>query len=507
MSKDWRTITIIFLLSIVFFSFKAGDITLQFTGDENFYFQSSKQMLEKGDWITPQYYEKKRFQKPFLFYWLVALAFKIFGITWWAARFPSILFGALAVVLVYLFGKELFNRQTGMLSAAILATSLKFFRYSRAAIPDMILLFFTTLTLYYFIRGYNNFEERRKCYLIFFVIAGIATLIKGPIGLITPLLVAIFFIIFSKEWNLLKGFNPSLGICLYILIVAPWFLIMVKLYGAEYIGHIWSREIFHRVGYFSETKQGLVLFLDYAKSLFFYIPLIFMRFFPWSLFLPVGIIKSFSLQYRGEIKKENLFILVWFFVIFVFFSLLGEKHSQYILAIAPSIALILGHFFWILASRKKRRVTIPITITLVLVFIFTLAFSRPIFKPNSATLSKFADIILESNLKENDRVAMGSHDLIPQKLEVYLNRPVEKLSRKLYDQIENEKINKLLLKELFEDRKRVFCVIKKEDFNKFVKPKLRKKLVVLSKELLWKRKINLRERIFREEYWLITNKE
>jgi len=50
-------------------------------------------------------------------------------------------------------------------------------------------------------------------------------------------------------------------------------------------------------------------------------------------------------------------------------------------------------------------------------------------------------------------------------------------------------------------------VIKKEDFNKFVKPKLRKKLVVLSKELLWKRKINLRERIFREEYWLITNKE
>jgi len=66
--NGWKTISIIFILALTFFSFKAGDIGLQFTGDENFYYQSSSRMLSEGDWITPQYYGEKRFQKPFLFY-------------------------------------------------------------------------------------------------------------------------------------------------------------------------------------------------------------------------------------------------------------------------------------------------------------------------------------------------------------------------------------------------------------------------------------------------------
>ena len=79
MTKQIITGIIIIALSILFFSFKAGDIGSQFTGDENFYFQGSKNMLESGDWLTPRYYGKPRFQKPFLYYWLVAVSFKIFG--------------------------------------------------------------------------------------------------------------------------------------------------------------------------------------------------------------------------------------------------------------------------------------------------------------------------------------------------------------------------------------------------------------------------------------------
>ena len=119
------------IICILFFSFKAEEVTSQFTGDENFYFQSSKNMIESNDWITPRYYGKPRFQKPPLYYWLIALSMNTFGINWYGARFPSILLGALTVLLTYLVGLKLFKRRyPSLLSALILATTFKFFKYS-----------------------------------------------------------------------------------------------------------------------------------------------------------------------------------------------------------------------------------------------------------------------------------------------------------------------------------------------------------------------------------------
>ena len=506
MNRGWWIGIALLLLCTAFFSFKAGDIRLQFTGDENFYFESSRQMLEEGDWITPQYYGKKRFQKPFLFYWLIGLSFKIFGVNWWAARFPSVLLGAFAVLCTYLLGRELFGRPAGIFSSMVLATSLKFFKYTRAAVPDMALLFFITAAFYFFIKGRNNPEKKGILFLLVFVASGLATLTKGPIGLLIPLLVIVFFIVASKERNIFRELRVGRGVFLYLLITAPWLLLVFKLHGSEYINHIWTREILQRVLYFSETKHGVGLFLEYIGSLFFYVPIIIVRFLPWSLFLPVALINSFSLCKNKGLKKEPLFVLLWFFVVFIFFSLLGEKHSQYILALSPPLALIIGAYFWQSAKAKKLNLAVPVSIFLVLVLVFISAFSFPLFQPNSAILAKFASRIIEYDSTGTYSVACGSHDLIPQHLEVHIGRPAEKISRNLYDPVENERLNKYLLKQFFTRKERGFCLIKKEDFLNFVDAGLRKKLYVIAKDLLWKRKFSLKDRKLKDEYWLVTNK-
>ena len=64
--------------------------------DEKRYMQSTKEMVESGDYITPRYHGRLRFQKPILFYWFILLSYKFFGIGIFGARFPSIV-AALAI--------------------------------------------------------------------------------------------------------------------------------------------------------------------------------------------------------------------------------------------------------------------------------------------------------------------------------------------------------------------------------------------------------------------------
>ena len=503
---------------ILFFSFRSGDIGSQFTGDENFYFQSAKNMLTSNDWLTPRYFGRPRFQKPILYYWLIAASFKIFGINWYAARFPSIIMGSLIIVLAYLIGQALFkNTTSSLLSAVILATTFKFFKYTRTAIPDMVLLFFVTLSLYIFI-GFINSKKRIFLFSLFFVLA-LATLTKGPIGLIIPLLSMISFSIFSRERLFPNKTDVFYGILIYILVAAPWFLTMLIRHGDAFISQIWSREIAHRVAYYSDTKKGLECFLEYLGTLFFYIPIVIVRFLPWSIFIPAGLYNSFSISRssKSENRRGHMVLLSWFFTVFLFFTFLGEKHSQYMLALTVPFALIAGESF----SRKGIKALITgAIIALITASAFLIFLSDKEFRLNNAIIGGYAARIPVGELSNNDRIGMGSHELIPQQLEVYLDKPVEKIGIRWYDKEESDRVNKLRIEEFFKPGNRAFCIISKEDFSRYVSPELKARLKIIHKDFLWDRKIRLtRDKIglllrgrisefissFKKEYCLVAD--
>ena len=100
-------------------------------------------MFRSGDWVTPTFYLRGRLEpfsgKPPLSFWMTAASYQVFGVSEWAARFPSWLLGGAIIFMTVLFGRRFWGPQVGLLAGLVLASSGLFFVLSGACILDMAL--------------------------------------------------------------------------------------------------------------------------------------------------------------------------------------------------------------------------------------------------------------------------------------------------------------------------------------------------------------------------------
>ena len=328
-----REISFIFLLLFLcylLFFFHLGTRPL-WDGDEGMHATTSKDMVLSGDWITPTFNGEKFYDKPVLYNWFVSLSFLVFGFTEFAARLPSAILGTGCVMVVYLLGRGIFGPIVGFLSGVILATSGEHLILSRVVVHDIALDFFITLALYFFYRGLQNEQQRKRYYLLFYASCGFAVLAKGPIGLLLPALIISLFLLIQRRLSLLKELMSLLGILLFLAIAAPWY-VLISLKNSDY-------------GSYFFIHQNLMNFLSsearHRAPFYYYFPVLLGGFFPWSCFLPL----TFFRALRGSfgIRKDGvLFLLVWILVIFSFFSIASSKLPTYILALFPAVSCLVG---------------------------------------------------------------------------------------------------------------------------------------------------------------------
>ena len=122
------------------------------SNDEYLYFKSTHEMLQSGDFLSPTFFGENRFEKPILFYWLILLSYKIFGISWVAARSISVFFAFLSVLFTWLISRQFFDERISFLGGMLLITMPLFFAHTRTAVPDMTLNFFVVLGFYAMIK-------------------------------------------------------------------------------------------------------------------------------------------------------------------------------------------------------------------------------------------------------------------------------------------------------------------------------------------------------------------
>lgn len=329
--KDISLLALFF--GIAFFQF-LGRIPL-YEPDEGRYAEIPREMLERGDFITPFLNYVKYFEKPPLHYWLNALSFTIFGQNEFAARFPGALMGFLTVLLVYCVGRKLFCRPAGILAALILGTSIGFLAQARLDITDMTLTCTLSAALSFFILAARDGEPRKALYYhLFYFCAALAVLAKGLIGIVFPGAIIIFYLLITRRWRLLGEMRLLTGIPLFFLVSAPWFA-AVSWRNPEFARFFFIHEHFER---FLTKTHGRY------KPFWYFVPVLAGTMLPWSFFIPTAIKGVWKERLSSE-GESRLYLALWALLIFLFFSKSDSKLIPYILPVFPPLAILMGSAF------------------------------------------------------------------------------------------------------------------------------------------------------------------
>ncbi|MEQ1604290.1 MAG: glycosyltransferase family 39 protein [Pyrinomonadaceae bacterium] len=377
--------------------------------DEARYAQVAREMFERGDWVTPTLGGFHWFEKPALLYWLQITFYHIFGVSEFAARLGSALFGLGTITALWVLGRNIATEATEKTHennasvssvanfpnylALIAATSLGILVFSRGASFDIIVTFpMTAAMVSFYISDRATGKTWREKYLpltLFYVFIGVSLLAKGLIGILFPFAIVAFYHLLSWRFPG-RTFLLSLfwGTFLAIVVASVWYLPMYQRNGWEFIDEFLIQHHFQR---FTSNKY------QHPQPFFFFLWVLPLTTFPWVPFFFVALWKSAKSMFRfapAFRRPENssplvIFAFSWLLVPLVFFSISGSKLPGYILPAVPAaIILVALVVFGLVEENAKWRKIVLTTAVLTLVGIVALLlFAVPKFADSDSVKS------------------------------------------------------------------------------------------------------------------------
>ncbi len=364
--------------------------------DEGRNAEVAREMSHSHSWLVPTYNGLVYLDKPAFYFKTVALSFSLFGESESAARLSSALFGFSLLVAVFLFCRKMYDQRTAILAMLIIATTPLYITFSRLVIFDMSLAFFVSSTIFAcFLAEEGETKHRMHWYLVAALSAGIATLIKGPVGFIIPSLVVVVFNGLEGRLGVIRHTFALRNWAAFLAIVLPWF-----------IGLSLLRPDFP---YYGIMKESIARFttpeFHRTAPFYYYAPIILGTFFAWSLLLPESIITAW-LKRKSWSRADRLFI-VWAIAVVLFFSVSQSKLPGYILTSVVALGILTARIFAMAldnstgqAARTVWRGTIPLFLlsTLAALLIGIIAFNSELLKSRLRFKHELFDLFIPTFL-------------------------------------------------------------------------------------------------------------
>jgi len=326
------------LLALCALLFFLGLGTLGLTDrDEGSNAEAAREMVESGDWVTPTLNGVPRFAKPVFTYWLASGSYLAFGVSELTARLPSALFGIALVLMQYAFASRILGPATGFRAGLMLLLNIEILAIGRMVLTDMVMMFFTTLSIFCFFLAMWGDGRAKRWYWGFYAGMGLATLTKGPVGVLVPLLAILPYLWLTRRWrDTLRECRPLAGTLVFLAVAAPWYAAMFMLHGSGYAD--------------SARGDTLTRFFSiiggHGGTVLFYIPILLLGFFPWSGFLPATLVQALrgSRGASAQDPQRHIQILcaVWIVAVFAFFTLSSTRLPHYIAPLFPAAALLVA---------------------------------------------------------------------------------------------------------------------------------------------------------------------
>jgi 4-amino-4-deoxy-L-arabinose transferase-like glycosyltransferase len=272
--------------------------------------------------------------KPHLLFWLAAFSYKIFGVTSFAYKFPSLLFTIGGIYSTYRLGKQLYNEETGKLSSLLLASAFAFIISVSDVRMEAILtacIAFSTWQLAAFIDS----KKTGHALLAGLGLAlGFAT--KGQIGVFVPAVFALFYILFKKDYTIFLNWRWILMGATFFLFISPVIYAYYLQYnlhpektvrGKDHINGIKFILFNQSVERFSGGMGG-----DSKNDYLFFIHSFLWAFAPWSLFVFTAVF----LRLKGFLKRtEEWGTTFCFLAVLLIVSFSGFKLPHYLNIVFP----------------------------------------------------------------------------------------------------------------------------------------------------------------------------
>ena len=327
------TVPLLLLAALTFFAgLGRGAIT---DSDEAFYAESAREMVVSGDWVTPHYNYEPRFQKPVLYYWLTSVTYLATGPSELGARLWAALAGLGLVLVTAACGRRWYDESTGLLAGAIVATNFGYFSIARMALPDLPLTFCMTLAIWAAMVSTLESERSPRTFVLLAALGlGLGFLMKGPVGIIIPLVVIVPVLAIERRSIALTPIDLVLGFVVMLAVAMPWYLLMWFRHGNDYLQSFFVGDNFER---FATDR-----FND-PRPWWFYLPVVAGGLLPWTpLALTwLGPITSFVLR-RRDLGTIDLRLILWALLPLVFYTLSVGKQPRYVLPVLPPLALLLA---------------------------------------------------------------------------------------------------------------------------------------------------------------------
>ncbi len=324
------------------------------------YASITREMLERGDYLTFTDQGREYLDKPPLLFWITAVSFKIFGINNIGFRVPAFLATLLAIYSTFKLAELYYDKKTGYLAALILATLQATFLINHDVRTDTNLICWFIFSMWQL----AAYLETRKLshFVLGFIGVGLAMLAKGPIGLVAPGLGIFMHLVLKKEWKLL--FNPMwiVGALIIGVILLPMSYglymqfdqhpqkVVNGLTGVSGLRFYYWTQSFGRITGENVWKNNVGPFFLSHNTLW--------AFFPWSLFLVAGLIreaKNIFLYVRGKAEQKEFLIFFGCLLPFMALSASAYQLPHYAFVVYPLGAIITAKYILYLFYESANR--------------------------------------------------------------------------------------------------------------------------------------------------------
>ncbi|MHB8262119.1 MAG: ArnT family glycosyltransferase [Bacteroidia bacterium] len=322
------------------------------------YAAMSREMLESGNYLQVHASGLDYLDKPPLLFWLASLSLKLFGVTNFAYKLPSVLFIILGIYSTYRFTLEWYDKQRATVAALVLCTTQAFFLMTNDVRMDGMLTSLVIVAIWQ-ISIYLK-KEKLLNLIIGFISIAAAMMAKGPIGIMLVVFAIGGDLVLKRKWKTL--FKPQwvLGLVIVAVLLLPMCYGLYMQYDLHPEKEVYGLKGPSGILFFFWTQSfgritGDIYWNNDAGYFFFYHSILW-DFQPWIFFfipaLFIIIIKLIRAKLKADDNTE--FITLFGFVLgFLALSQSAYKLPHYIFPLFPFAAIITANFIVNVSTNHK----------------------------------------------------------------------------------------------------------------------------------------------------------